>query len=163
MPRHARLDRPGLLQHVMVRGIDGCSIFLDEKDRTSFLDRFSRLLKALDTECLAWCLLDNHVHLLLKPHQRSLAMFMRRLLTGHAVTFNLRHKRSGHLFQNRFKSIVCEEEAYLLELVRYIHLNPLRAGMVSDMNQLDAYPWSGHAVLMGTRGFRVSRDDIDNS
>jgi hypothetical protein len=76
---------------------------------------------------------------------------MRRLLTGYAVTFNLRHRRTGHLFQNRYKSIVCEEEPYLLELVRYIHLNPLRAGVVGDMEALDRYPWSGHAVLMGVQ------------
>jgi hypothetical protein len=74
---------------------------------------------------------------------------MRRLLTGYAIYFNLRHKRSGHLFQNRYKSIVCEEEPYLLELVRYIHLNPLRAGLVEDLCALDRYAWSGHSVVMG--------------
>lgn len=78
---------------------------------------------------------------------------MRRLLTGYAIYFNLRHKRSGHLFQNRYKSIVCEEEAYLLELVRYIHLNPLRAGLVKDTESLDRYPWSGHSVIMGKASF----------
>ena len=101
------------------------------------------------TECLAWSLLGNHVHLLLRPRKALLATFMRRLLTGYAIYFNLRHKRSGHLYQNRFKSIVCEEDAYLLELVRYIHLNPLRAGLVKDLGDLDKYPWSGHAALMG--------------
>ena len=74
---------------------------------------------------------------------------MRRLLTGYAVVFNRKYIRSGHLFQNRYKSIVCEEEPYLLELVRYIHLNPLRVGLVSDLAALDHYPWSGHAVMMG--------------
>jgi len=74
---------------------------------------------------------------------------MKRLLTGHAVYFNKRHGRSGHLFQNRYKSIICEEDPYLLELVRYIHLNPLRAGMVKDLTELDRYPWSGHSVIMG--------------
>ncbi len=74
---------------------------------------------------------------------------MRRLLTGYAIYFNLRHNRSGHLFQNRYKSIVCQEDAYLLELVRYIHLNPLRAGLVKDLAALDNYPWSGHMVIMG--------------
>jgi hypothetical protein len=76
---------------------------------------------------------------------------MRRLLTGYAVTFNRKHKRVGHLFQNRYKSIVCEEETYLLELVRYIHLNPVRAGMVKSVEELEDYPWSGHAVLLGKR------------
>ena len=73
----------------------------------------------------------------------------RRLLTGYAVSFNLRHQRSGHLFQNRYRSVVCEEEAYLLELVRYIHLNAIRAGLVKEMEGLDRYRWSGHSVLMG--------------
>jgi hypothetical protein len=69
----------------------------------------------------------------------------------YAVSFNRRHQRSGHLFQNRYKSIVCEEEPYLLELIRYIHLNPLRAGMVASLEELDAYPGAGHAVLLGHR------------
>jgi len=74
---------------------------------------------------------------------------MRRLLTGYAVVFNRKYGRAGHLFQNRYKSIVCEEEPYLLELVRYIHLNPLRAGLVANLDELDRYPWCGHGVLMG--------------
>ena len=74
---------------------------------------------------------------------------MRRLLTGYAVWYNRKYHRTGHLFQNRYQSIVCEEEAYLLELVRYIHLNPLRGGMVKKMEELDGYPWSGHGVLVG--------------
>jgi hypothetical protein len=84
---------------------------------------------------------------------------MRRLLTGYAVNFNLRHRRSGHLFQNRYKSILCQEEAYLLELVRYIHLNPLRAKMVSDLPELDRYRFCGHGVLMGK--FRNDWQDIE--
>jgi hypothetical protein len=74
---------------------------------------------------------------------------MRRLLTGYAIYFNLKYQRSGHLFQNRYKSIVCEEDAYLMELVRYIHLNPLRVGLVSGLDQLDRYAWTGHGVIMG--------------
>lgn len=84
---------------------------------------------------------------------------MRRLLTGYAVVFNLRHHRSGHLFQNRYKSIVCQEDAYLLELVRYIHLNPLRAGLVGSLDDLDAYAWSGHAVLMGNASLDGHQSD----
>ncbi len=75
---------------------------------------------------------------------------MQRLLTGYAVGFNLRHQRSGHLFQNRYKSILCQEDAYFLELVRYIHLNPLRAGQVSGIDELDSHPFGGHGVLMGS-------------
>jgi len=79
---------------------------------------------------------------------------MRKLLTGYVVNFNLRHKRHGHLFQNRYKSIICEDDPYLLELTRYIHLNPLRAGMVGDMRGLSKYRWAGHSAIMG----RVKRD-----
>lgn len=151
MPRSARLDIPGVLQHVIFRGVERRDIFLNDTDRLSFLDRFSTLLTQTGTECLAWSLMTNHAHLLLRPTQSTLGHFMRRLLTGHAVSFNLRHRRSGHLFQNRYKSILCEDDPYLLELVRYIHLNPLRAGLVKDLDELDVYRWSGHAVLMGRR------------
>ena len=124
MPRTARLDIAGVLQHVIVRGFERREIFLDDTDRQLFLNRFSNLLIQTETKCLAWSFMTNHVHMLLRPTESKLGHFMRRLLTGHAVTFNLRHQRSGHLFQNRFKSIICEEDPYLLELVRYIHLNP---------------------------------------
>jgi len=77
---------------------------------------------------------------------------MRRLLTGHAVRYNRRHQSHGHLFQNRYKSILCQEETYLLELVRYIHLNPLWARLVSDLDQLEQYPFSGHGVIMVKQG-----------
>ncbi len=148
MPRTARIDVPNLLQHVIVRGIEKRDIFTNDDDRLDFMQRFSRLLESTGTACLAWALMSNHFHLLLRTTNLPLAKFMRRLLTGYAVTFNLRNARTGHLFQNRYKSIVCEEETYLLELVRYIHLNPLRAGLVSTLDDLDRYPWSGHAVIM---------------
>lgn len=151
MPRSARIDIPGLLQHVIARGIEKRPIFLDDEDRSAFLTRLSTLLEETDTHCIAWAFMDNHFHLLLLPQRTKLGTFMRRLLTGYAVTFNLRHKRSGHLFQNRYKSIVCEEDPYLLELVRYIHLNPFRAGIVTNMTELETYPWSGHAVVMGKK------------
>jgi putative transposase len=149
MPRTARLDLPDLLQHVIVRGVDRCDIFSDDFDRRRFLQSFSKLLVQTGFDCLAWSLMTNHFHLLLRPRKTRLAPFMRKLLTGYAIYFNLRHKRSGHLFQNRYKSLVCEEDTYLLELVRYIHLNPLRAGLVEDIDALDHYAWSGHSVMMG--------------
>ena len=88
----------------------------------------------------AWALLPNHAHLLVRTGQRPLARAMRSLLTGYAGAFNRRHQRAGHLFQNRYKSIVVEAEPYLLELVRYLHLNPLRARLVRDLPALDKYP-----------------------
>jgi len=149
MPRQARLDSPGTLHHVMIRGIEGGRIFHDDEDRGNFLGRVGQVVERTGTRIVAWVLMDNHVHLLLFSGPAGVSGFMRRLLTGYAVWFNRRHRRFGHLFQNRYKSIVCEEDSYLLELVRYIHLNPLRAFVVQSMEDLDRYRWSGHSVLMG--------------
>ena len=101
------------------------------------------------TQIFAWTLMANHAHILLKSGPQGLPVFMRRLLTGHAIYYNLRHKRHGYLFQNRYKSIVCQEDTYFKELVRYIHLNPVRAGIVKDMKQLDRYPYTGHSAILG--------------
>ncbi|MBW2486831.1 MAG: transposase [Deltaproteobacteria bacterium] len=149
MPRQARIDAPGALHHIIVRGIEKCNIFNDDIDRKRFVQRLGDILNASQTPCYAWALLPNHFHLLLKTSHTPIATIMRRLLTGHAVYFNRRHRRSGHLFQNRYKSILCQEDNYLLELVRYIHLNPLRANQVSGLKNLDLYPYSGHSVLLG--------------
>ncbi|RPI11052.1 MAG: hypothetical protein EHM71_01910, partial [Zetaproteobacteria bacterium] len=150
MPRHARLDAPDTLHHVMVRGIERTAIFRADADRTDFLTRLARLGAEGAWTAYAWALLPNHAHLLVRTAGTPLAVGMRRLLTGYVVNFNRRHKRVGHLFQNRYRSIVVEEEPYLLELVRYIHLNPVRAGVVPGLRALDRYPWSGHSALVGT-------------
>ena len=99
------------------------------------------------------------MHLLLRTGIAPIATVMQRLLTGYAVSFNRRHKRYGHLFQNRYKSILCEEDPYLRELVRYIHLNPLRARLVQDLGRLDKYPYSGQSALMGK--IERSWQDVD--
>ncbi|CAB1085043.1 hypothetical protein D1AOALGA4SA_12540 [Olavius algarvensis Delta 1 endosymbiont] len=149
MPRKARIDAPGALHHIIVRGIEGKAIFNDRYDRYNFLDRFGDVLIAASTPCFAWALMFNHVHLLLRTGVTPIAKVMQRLLTGYAQQFNRRHKRHGQLFQNRYKSFLCEEDPYLLELVRYIHLNPLRSRVVRDLKQLSTYPFCGHHVLMG--------------
>ena len=151
MPRHARLDVPGTLHHVMARGIEGRTIFQDEEDRQAFMERIRSLVRETGTRVLAWALMDNHVHLLLISGPAGLPTFMRRLLTGYAIGFNRRHRRWGHLFQNRYKSILCELDPYLLELVRYIHLNPFRAKVVQDPEELETYAWCGHGILTGRR------------
>lgn len=143
------MDAPGTLHHVMIRGIEGANIFWDDKDRERFVSRVGEIGKATGTRILAWTLMSNHAHLLLFSGPSGLPGFMRRLLTGYAVWFNRRHQRAGHLFQNRYKSIVCEEDRYLLELVRYIHLNPLRGNVVRNLEELERYRWSGHGVLVG--------------
>lgn len=149
MPRHRRLDIPGAVHHVIVRGLNRQDIFLGDEDRTDFVARLETALGQTGCRCCAWALLDNHFHLLIHTGSQPLGSLMRKVLSGYAIAFNRRHRRSGYLFQNRYKSVLCQEEKYLLELLRYIHLNPIRAGIVKGMDELDRYPWSGHAVLMG--------------
>jgi len=149
MPRGARLDEPGALHHVMVRGIERSLIVVDDEDRLDFLKRIGKAAAATGTVIYAWALMTNHAHLLLRSGEAGLSSFMRKVLTGYSVSFNRRHHRSGHLFQNRYKSILCEEEPYFLKLVTYIHLNPLRARIVASLEELERYPWSGHSALMG--------------
>ena len=147
MPRLARLDAPGVIHHVIIRGIERREIFRDNTDRNDMLYRLSDLLPATKTSCYAWAFLSNHAHFLFRSGNQGLSTLMRRVLTGYAIRFNRRHKRHGQLFQNRYKSIICQEDLYLKELVRYIHLNPLRAKIVSDMKGLNRYKYSGHSVL----------------
>jgi len=148
MPRKSRIDAPGALHHVIIRGIERGKIFRSDYDRENFLDRLGKLIHDTQTDCFAWALLPNHVHLLLRTGLIPVSVLMSRLLTGYAVWFNKKYRRHGQLFQNRYKSILCQEDPYLKELVRYIHLNPLRAGLVEDIKTLDKHPWCGHSVLM---------------
>jgi REP element-mobilizing transposase RayT len=133
----------------MARGIEGAKIFRSNANREKFIEYLEELVNETETRIPAWSLVGNHFHLLLFSGPRGLPSLMRRLMTRYAVYFNRKHHRSGHLFQNRYKSLICEEESYFLELVRYIHLNPLRAGMVTTLEELDAYPYSGHSAIMG--------------
>jgi putative transposase len=149
MPRQARIDAPGALHHIIARGIGRKKIFNDDIDRQFFIDRFGMIIGQTQTQCLAWALIPNHFHLLLKTGATPVSTVMKRMLTGYAMHYNRRHKRHGHLFQNRYKSILCQEDTYLKELIRYIHLNPLRAKLVADMKALDKYRFCGHGVVMG--------------
>ncbi len=151
MPRQARLDAPGTLHHIIVRGIERRRIVDDRWDRGNFVSRMGQVASDTETVIYAWTLMTNHAHILLRSGAHGLSRFMRRFLTGYAITYNRRHKRYGHLFQNRYKSIVCDEDAYFRELVRYIHLNPIRAKVVKTMSELDRYRWCGHSVVMGRR------------
>ena len=146
MPRGARIDSADAVHHIMARGIERKQIFDADADRDHFLHRLGDILLDTGTTCFAWSLMPNHFHLLLRTGNASIAQLMRRILSGYAGSFNRRYRRVGHLFQNRYKSILCQEDAYFLELVRYIHLNPLRAGLVADPAD---YPWSGHRAYLG--------------
>jgi len=149
VPRQARLDTPGTLHHVIVRGIEQRQIVTDEEDRKNFVNRMRRLSLETGTAIYAWALMSNYAHFLLRSGPSGLSTYMRRFLTGYAVFYNRRYHRHGHLFQNRFKSIVVEEGLYFKELVRYIHLHPLKAKMVDSITKLDRYPWCGHSIILG--------------
>src|SRR4030043_179551 len=159
MPRRPRLDAPGALHHVMGRGIERTRIFRNDRDREDFLNRLADLCTAGDLIVYAWSLMPNHFHLLVRTGRQPISKRWRKLLTGDVVNFNLRHKRYGHLFQHRYKSIICEEDPYLLELTRYIHPNPLRAGIVDDLKGLSQQwtlsmwraPWSTWQVCRWMR------------
>ena len=154
MPRLARLDASGVLHHIIIRGIERRVIFKDDLDRENFLERMSNLIPETQSVCYAWVFMSNHAHFLMRSGPGGLAHLMRSAcggLTGYAVSFNRRHRRHGQLFQNRYKSIICQEDVYFKELVRYIHLNPLRAKMVTDLGTLHKYPYCGHCTLMANQ------------
>lgn len=123
----------------MDRGVDGRSIFADDRDRIYFLESLERIIRESGARVLAYCLMGNHFHLLVQVGNISHSSIMHRLLTGYACTFNVRQDRVGHLFQGRHRAIICANEAYLAALIRYIHQNPVRAGLVSKARD---WPWS---------------------
>jgi REP element-mobilizing transposase RayT len=157
MARVARRDAPGAIHHVLVRGIERRRIFLDDDDRRDFIDRLARQITEGLGSCLGWTLMPNHVHLLLRTGERPLSEAMRRLNTGYARAFNLRHRRRGYLFQDRFRSILVEDDGYLRVVLRYIHLNPIRGKLVPSLDALARHSWAGHSRLMGFRraGFQA--------
>jgi len=149
--RRIRLDGAAVAHHVMVRGLDGAAIFLDGDDYQDFVDRLSRLLPECGARCFAWALMSNHAHLVLQTDAGALSRVMRRLNTGYAVRFNRGKGRRGYVFMDRFRSRLVEGDADLIGLIRYVHLNPIGAGLVSSLDALAEYPWSGHGALTGAR------------
>lgn len=115
MPRQGRIDAPGAIHHIIIRGIERRKIFCDDADGVNFLDRLGGILVDTQTQCFAWALLPNHAHMLVRTGRVPLATVMHKLLTGYAVSFNRKHRRHGQLFQNRYKSILCQEDVYLKE------------------------------------------------
>ena len=160
MPRQARLDVPGALHHIMVRGINKAPIFQDDQDKIRFIERLGQAVDDGKCAVYAWVLMNNHVHILFRSGKDGISTVMRKLLTWYAVYFNRRHRRTGHLFENRYKSILCDEDNYLLALVRYIHLNPVRAKIIQTMEELDRYPWTGHRAIIGK--VKYSWMDVDS-
>ena len=142
MARQWRIEYPGALYHVMSRGNAGQEIFQTDHDRSLFLDLIGDLSERFNIEVYAYVLMSNHYHLLLKTVDANLSKAMQWFGTTYARKFNLGHHTNGHLFQGRFKSIIVENDAYLLRLSCYIHRNPVRAGIVDRMAD---YKWSSHS------------------
>ena len=149
MPRTGRLHIPGGCYHVMGRGLERRRIFNQADDKNDFLERLGNILAQTDVQCLAWAIMSNHYHLLMRVGAQPLSKLMSPLLGGYASSYNRRHRRRGYVFQNRYKSILFDADSYLLELVRTIHLNPIKAKILKSLSQLDRYHWTGHAGLLG--------------
>lgn len=132
----------------MARGNDGALTYRDEKDHMAFLKRLRAVKKLQPFRLFAYCLMPNHFHLLVEVGRYPLSSIMQQLLTAYCKYYNFRHERTGHVFQSRFKAILCDRHAYLLELLRYIHLNPVRAGIIERPEQ---WPYSGHRELLAKR------------
>ena len=148
MPRGPRIDFPGAVHHVYARGIEKRSIFLDDSDRIFFLEKVGANLPRWGIRCHAWALMPNHFHLLLQSNEGQLPSFMRCLLTVYSKYFNSKHNRVGHFFQNRYNSPIVGKDAYFREVVRYIHLNPFRSGIVLSVGELVDYLWTGHRKIV---------------
>jgi len=146
LARPLRIEFPGAIYHVTSRGNAQASIFLDDIDRSTFLAVLELTMRRFNVICHAYCLMTNHFHLLLETPDANLSKAMRQFNSVYTQAFNRRHGRVGHVLQGRFKSIVVDRDAYLLELCRYIVLNPVRAGMVKEP---DKYAWSSYRATAG--------------
>jgi REP element-mobilizing transposase RayT len=151
MARRIRFDGPAVAHHVMVRGLDGAPVFSDADDSQDLVDRLARLLPECGARCYAWSILSNHAHLVLQTHAGTLSRVMRRLNTGFAVRWNRLRGRRGYVFMDRFRSRIVAGDSDLVGLIRYVHRNPIEAGLVGSVAALEAYPWCGHAALLGVR------------
>ena len=151
MPRRMRLDGPAVAHHVWIHGLGSSALFFCVDDYQDFVDRLSRLCAECGARLFAWVLMGNHIHLVVQTSTGALSRLMQRLNTGFAIRFNRRNGRRGYVMMDRFQSRIVEGDADLINLVRYVHCNPLAAGMVESLEALGAYPWSGHGALIGRR------------
>ena len=148
MARPLRIEYPGALYHITSRGNNKQDIFLDDSDRISFLEILSKVIEEREWLCYAFCLMGNHYHLLIETPKANLSRGMQQLDSVYARRFNKRHERVGHLFQARFHAALIEKEVYLLEVLRYTVLNPVRAGLCKDPA---FYKWSSYLDIIGKR------------
>lgn len=155
MARQARVKSTTGIYHVILKGLDGRNIFLDDSDRSIFMEKLNKARETGGFQLYAYCLMDNHIHLLIKEGE-ELGTSIKRITVGYVQLHNNKYGRTGHLFQNRFSSEVVEEEQYLMAVVRYIHRNPLKAGMIA---RLEEYPWSSFDKVI--RAYQRNSSTLD--
>lgn len=160
MPRMNRLQSPGSFFHIMARGIDGRNLFYDEEDHNEFLNRFRKYLITTGFRCISWNLMDNHYHMIIQTNEKPLDSLFGPLNGGYALWYNKKYKRHGYLFQYRFKSVLCQDSHHVSDLIRYIHLNPLRANIISAYDKLTDWKWSSHNLLIGSPN-AIGADFVD--
>ena len=148
MPRKARIDHAGLSHHIMARTFNDLLLFRDDADRSYYLSCLVRRIKETGFLCYAWVLMDTHVHLLIRTTELPLWKLMKPLGGDYARYYNKKYNRRGPLFCDRYKSIATQDQYYLEQLVRYIHLNPIRAKVCTTIRQLDSYQWCGHRAIV---------------
>lgn len=154
MPRRRREDAPGSIHHVWARGIEGRAIFRGDGDQLDLLERLTEVFADGCAHSLAWALMSNHLHLVLRTGTTPLSTLMRRIHTGFALRFNLRYQRSGYLFQSRFGSRLVRDDAGLRAVIRYVLRNPLDGGLVRDLAALERFRWCAYGALVGVRPAR---------
>jgi len=140
MPRQARKRSSTGIYHIMLRGIDKRNIFLDNEDRMKFIEKIKKAMVVGKFEVFGYCFMDNHIHMLIKEDE-EIGTSIKRITVGYVRWHNNKHERTGHLFQNRYMSESVETECYLLTVLRYIHQNPVKAGMVE---KAEDYKWSSY-------------------
>lgn len=141
MPRMPRAESRTKIYHIMLRGIERSDIFIDNRDRQYFLELLHKKKKEYGFLLIAYCLMDNHIHLVVQEADADISKIMQSINVSYALYYNKKYDRIGYVFQNRFKSECVEDDRYLMTVIRYVHRNPLAAGMVSD---LESYPWSSY-------------------
>lgn len=150
MPRKPRIHIPGAFYHVMIRGNKGIPIFFNDKDRNYFLKLLKQSTKKFDNRIHCYCLMTNHVHLIIQAGNISLSIVMHNITSRYAKWINHQDEKIGHVFQGRYQAILAQDDTYLMELVRYIHQNPLKAHMVADIN---TYPWTSHFAYSAVKTY----------
>lgn len=157
MPRQARTLSKSSIYHVMIRGNERRNIFLGDEDRIRFIDTTLIKLKTSGSKLYAYCLMDNHVHLVIGEGKEEIAKIMKRINVSYVLYFNRKYKRVGHLFQDRFKSETIENDNYLLEVIRYTHNNPVKAGIVKKPSE---YKWSSYSMYTEEQDGLIERETV---